>query len=365
MSYPDNSEAHGGIDPGELKALGIAPDNLVDFSVNSNPFGPAPNVLEALRGVDVSAYPDRQCSQLCDLLAAHNHVGRDEVLVGNGTAEIIYLILHALVKAGDKVLIIGPTFGEYRRAAEAVGANVREVRAQALDFQPPLDAALAIIQKEGPRLVFLCNPNNPSGKYLPSRLVHDFLQAIPDGTLVVLDEAYRAFIDGSFFSALPNPNCIVLRSMTKDFALAGLRLGYALASAQIIRKMQPFQPAWSVNAMAQAAGCTALNELAYYRQSLHELMHLRIGFFAAICETGFPVVEGQTHFGLIHCEKPAREIRMRLLRKGIQVRDCTSFGLPEFIRVSTRLPHENRLLLQALREIKIEMGVVTPVNGAN
>ena len=361
----DQSEEHGGIDPQELKSLGISAEQLVDFSVNSNPFGPAPNVREALSAVDISAYPDQQCGQLRAMLAAHNHTSEQEILVGNGTAEIIWLAAQAFLQPGDEVMVIGPTFTEYRRAAEGVGAHVLEVRAQPPNFQPPLDEVREVLRKKQPRMIFLCNPNNPSGKYLPVEKVHEFLMNVPEGTLLVLDEAYRAFMDSVFFGALPAENCIVLRSMTKDFALAGLRLGYVLASAGSIRQIQHFQPAWSVNAMAQAAGCTVLKELAYYCETLHELMHLKIGFFSGIREAGYTVVDSQTHFGLLHCARPAREIRKQLLHRGVQVRDCASFGLPNYIRVSTRLPEENQLLLDALRQIKIEMGSESPLMEKN
>jgi histidinol-phosphate aminotransferase len=342
------SSEHGGVDYRELNLLGISPAGLLDFSVNSNPFGPPARVLEALRGVDISRYPDRECLELRERLACANQVGVEQILVGNGTAELIFLVSQAYLHPGDAVLICGPTFGEYRRAARIAGACVQEVRAAPPAFEPPLAQILAAIQAMQPRLVFLCNPNNPTGQALGREEIDSILHACGPGSLLVLDEAYRAFLTGDFFGRPPGENCLVLRSMTKDFALAGLRLGYALASPELIEPLQLIQPAWSVNALAQAAGAAALAELDYYRSSLAELALLSSEFFLQIRERGYSLVDSQTHYAIIGLDQPAGAFRARLLQASILVRDCSSFGLPQFIRVSTRLPAEGQKLLNQL-----------------
>jgi histidinol-phosphate aminotransferase len=345
------SEDHGGINLRELSRLGIPTRDLVDFSVNSNPFGPSPHVLEALRSVDISSYPDRDCSELTDLLAAANRVSPRQVLVGNGTSEIIWLVAQAFLSPGQEVIIAGPTFGEYRRAAAALGARIREIRADAPDFLPPLEEIIRGVEQDQPRLVFLCNPNNPSGSYLPPEAVSRLAAACGPGAILVLDEAYRAFVAGDFFPGLPEGNCLVLRSMTKDFALAGLRLGYVLGNPEWIKRIRSFQPAWSVNAMALAAGAAALADLDYYRKTLHELSGLKMVFFSQLKHLGYTLVPSDLHFGLVQAGGPACEIRRRLLKQALQVRDCASFGLPDYIRVSTRRQPDNLKLLQVLSEI--------------
>ena len=346
------SEDHGGISPAELYQLGIDPHALVDFSVNSNPFGPAPAVLEALRKVDVSLYPDRDCDEIRRALGQACRVSPDQVCVGNGTAELIWLITQAFLQPGERVLILGPTFGEYARAAAALGAAVQEVRASAPLFDPPVDTLLAAIRRQRPRLVFLCNPNNPTGKFLPHEDVEKVAQACGQDCLMVLDEAYRSFADGQFFSSLVAENCLVLRSMTKDFALAGLRLGYALGNAAQIARLRQFQPEWSVNAYAQAAGLAALQSLDYYRKTLKELTELKREFFLGLSTAGLMVVPSDVHFGLITLNRPAVEIRRMLLQQSIQVRDCASFGLPDHIRVSTRREGENVKLIEMMLSLK-------------
>jgi histidinol-phosphate aminotransferase len=350
------SEAHGGLDPAELQQLEISPADLTDFSVNSNPFGPAPGVLAAIRSVDISAYPDRNCSALREALAQANQTTPERILVGNGTAELIWLTAQAFLRPGDQVVILGPTFGEYERAVSTLGAQVKNVRAQPPDFSPPVEQVAASIVQAQPRLVFVCNPNNPTGVYLDSVSIEKIIQACGSHTILVLDEAYRAFVSGPLFSQWPGGNCLVLRSMTKDFALAGLRLGYIMGHPALIEQMRRWQPAWSVNGLAQAAGIAALADVDYYQETLLELIKLRNDFFCRMKTSGYAMVASDVHFGLVYANGPARELRLRLLRLGLQVRDCASFGLPEYIRISTRQPADNVKLLAALELLRKEEG---------
>ena len=343
------SEEHGGLDPAEIKRLNLSPGNLRDFSVNSNPFGPSPKVLQAIQRVDISCYPERGSVELCEKLAELNGVGRGEVLVGNGTAELIWLAAQAFIKPGERVLIIGPTFGEYHKAATQMGAVVEEIRANQEDFGPPIPAAINFIRRQKPRLVFLCNPNNPSGKLISQEDMQSLIKVCENHCLLILDEAYFSFSNGRFFGSNPITNCLVLRSMTKDFALAGLRLGYALAAPELIRHLKNFQPAWSVNAFAHAAGLAALSDLDYYRCTLEKLKVLSQGFFHDLNHSGWVLVPSDVHFCLVLLKQPAGLLRLKLLKEGFQVRDCASFGLENYIRLSTRLKRDNDLFLKVLR----------------
>ena len=345
------SEEHGGIDPSELKKLGIALADLIDFSVNSNPFGPSPRVLEAIQSVDISTYPDRHCTGLRETLAQSNQVPPDHILIGNGTAELIWLIAFSFLKPGDKVLIVGPTFGEYRRAATAVGARVQEIRAEPPRFFPPVDQVIKSIEQDHPRVVFLCNPNNPTGICLGSNVIEKLSKACETNTILVLDEAYRTFANQRCDTELPGSNHLLLRSMTKDFALAGLRLGYIIGDPVLIEQIKHFQPAWSVNSLAQAAGIAAILDEDYYQSTLCELTQLRNVFFSRLKDSRYALVPSDVHFGIIHTNYPAKTLRLFLLKSGIQVRDCTSFGLPEYIRISTRKEPDNIKLLEALNSI--------------
>jgi histidinol-phosphate aminotransferase len=227
---------HGGPDYAELAALGLSPDEVIDFSASANPYGPSPQVRAALGGVSLDRYPDAQAIALRERLAQVHGLAPDRIIVGNGTTELIWLLGMAYLQRGDPVVFVGPTFGEYRAAAELMGADVAEYRAPAAaDFRPDVAAIEAFIGRQRPRLTFLCNPNNPSGVYLTREAVEVLVAACGEGLLVV-DEAYRAFVAEPWSSEplVERDNVVLLRSMTKDHALAGLRLGYALAPPEVV-----------------------------------------------------------------------------------------------------------------------------------
>lgn len=345
-------EEHGGVDPAELKRHGLCIGSLIDFSVNSNPFGPSPCVVDALKHVGISRYPDRNCSELAGRLAELNHVSEKRILIGNGTTELIWLICHAFLRPGDRVLIIGPTFSEYHRASIRLDASVTEMSAMPPYFVPPLNKAIDFVREFHPRLVFLCNPNNPTGKYIPDEEIQDLIAVCGFESILVIDKAYSAFLDGSFFELTIPQNVLILRSMTKDFALAGLRVGYLLGDADSIEKAKAFQPTWSVNAYAQAAGLAVLSDPEYYRNSLALLKRIQVSFFDEIRSIGYHLIASDVHFALVHCGRPANLFRSQLLRSGLQVRDCTSFGLPHYIRICTRLQEENKKLIMAMKAIE-------------
>ncbi len=170
----------------------------------------------------------------------------------------------------------------------------------------------------------------------------DWAAAHPE-TLFIVDEAYLAFARGLLSAlSLQAPNVLVLRSMTKDFALAGLRLGYALGPAELIESMGNLQPTWSVNALAQAAGQAALAELPYYRGTWQRLHSLATELFTSLAEAGYEMLPSALHYALLRAPGNGAQLRARLLGRSMQVRDCASFGLPQYVRISTRLEDQNR-----------------------
>ena len=352
MSFSDNH--HGGLDAAELRRLGLDPADVIDFSVNSNPFGSPPAVLAALGALDVALYPDRDCLQLRESLAELNAVAAENVLAGNGSAQLIWLAAQALLRTGQRAVVAGPTFGEYRRAAEALGVQVLAVDAERPHYRIDLEEISRAAVSSGARAVFLCNPNNPSGQCLPDTAITAFERYLPADCWLVLDEAYRAFVPGIDFPHTCGVRTLLLRSMTKDFALAGLRLGYALGPAQLIERMSAFQPTWSVSAPAQAAGLEALAELTYYKDSWQRLHTVKTELFAGLENLGCEVLPSDVHFSLLRAPGGGAQLRARLLDRGLQVRDCASFGLSEYVRISARLPQHNRALLRTLAELRAE-----------
>ncbi|HTY81180.1 MAG TPA: histidinol-phosphate transaminase [Dehalococcoidales bacterium] len=346
--------AHGGINFAEFKELGIDPDNILDFSVSTNPFMPPPGLKETLWDIPVERYPDSRCLKLTGLLADRLKIATENIIVGSGTTELIRLIALAYFRKGDNVGILGPTYGEYETACRMHGARVISCRAlEKNDFQPDIKAVTGAIQKRRPRAVFICNPNNPTGKYLTRREIESILEAGED-TLLVLDDAYATFVQKAWNSLdlIKKQNVIILRSMTKDYGLPGLRLGYALANPDIIAILRAVLPPWSVNIVAQEFGAACLKQDKYLFETLQKIRASKEYLIKAFGQLGFSVVPSDAHYFLVKVGDAAA-CRRTLLKRDIQVRDCTSFGLPEFIRISPRsLPDCEKLIMTIKKEVK-------------
>jgi L-threonine-O-3-phosphate decarboxylase len=330
---------------------------LLDFSANINPYGPSPRIWPAMQAVDIAQHPDPRAAPLRRALAAHNGVDPAALLVGNGAADLIYQLATAYVRPGDRVLIVAPTFGEYAAAAAMMGAQVSEHRlSPASGFALDADALLADVHRTQPRLLFLCSPNNPTGSYYDSATVAALLHAAP-ATLLVLDEAFVNFVAAPWQATrllATHANLLILRSLTKDYALTGLRVGYALAAPEIIAALEKVQPPWAVNALAQAATLAALDDAAHLQTTLAQLAHDSTALRAELTAHDVAPLSSAVHFCLLPVHDAAAWHAV-LLARGIQVRDCSSFGLPGHIRIATRQPADNARLLAALAACKEEL----------
>ncbi|MEW5762219.1 MAG: histidinol-phosphate transaminase [Bacillota bacterium] len=342
---------HGGVNRAEVRRHGLDPAAVLDFSSNINPLGPPFDVARLLE-VDLAAYPDPAAEELRGLLAARHRVDVGQVFLGNGTAEIIRLLALAYLERGDRMLVMAPTFGEYACAARIAGAEVISCFAdEDRAFAPDLDAMAELIRRCRPRMVFLCNPNNPTGYYLGAT---DFAALLQQASgLIVLDEAYVNFVEGAWPSEryLAAGNLMVLRSMTKDYALAGLRLGYALGPREVVRVLERVAPPWNVNAFAQRAGVLALQSDGDYLARMRSAVRQSIAYLRnGLRQRGFSPLKTRANFFLLPVGNAA-VYRERLLERGILVRDCASFGLPAYIRIAARPLNECHALLEALQDI--------------
>jgi histidinol-phosphate aminotransferase len=341
---------HGSLNFGELQGLGLRPEEVLDFSANINPYAPSCAVHEALAGVPLGQYPDRECLELIATLAEFLGVAPERVLAGNGVSELIWLAALAFVHQGSQVLILGPTFCEYARAAGLMGACVSTWQAQeetGFVFEPAEIAGC--LESLRPQVVFLCNPNNPTGASLPAEVIAVWARQYVR-TLFVVDEAYLPFAPGLASAlAFAGENVLVLRSMTKDFGLAGLRLGYAVSDERVVALLRRVQPPWSVNALAQAAGVAALGDPTYRQRSLERLAWAKQELATGLARLGLPPVASAAHFFLVRVGDGGA-FRQALLRRGVLVRDCASFGLPAHVRIAARRPEENERLLGTVRE---------------
>jgi len=327
-------------------------DDWLDFSSNVNPYGPSPRVWDALRDVPIGRHPDPRATPLRDALAERHDVDARQLIVGNGSIELIYHLAVAYLRANDRVLIVAPTFGEYAASAMMMGARRVEYRTRPEnDFAIDVDALVAQARALRPRVLFVCNPNNPTGTYLARDDIEKILRAC-ESTLVVLDEAFVRFVANAWDARtlLRYDNLLILRSLTKDYALTGLRVGYALASVAIIESLEKVQPPWSVNAFAQAATLAALRDEQHLRDSLAALARAKIALVNDLTRLGLRVVPSTTHFFLVQVEAAAEFARQLRARK-IVVRDGTSWGLPNFVRIATRTPEENARLVEAIANL--------------
>jgi histidinol-phosphate/aromatic aminotransferase/cobyric acid decarboxylase-like protein len=319
---------HGGVQPEELEALGLDPVDVLDLSANLNPLGAHSHVLLAARDADVRHYPSPDASPLRDAIARASGVDSAQVLVTPGATAALYLATRVLLAPGDRCAIWPPTFGEYTAAIEAAGGEPVEYRAGPPTFAMTLEVAPA-------RAGIVCNPNNPTGVYFERGDVEDLVQRL-EGALII-DVAYDAFVEGAWDAdglvraGLP---VVVVHSMTKLHATPGLRVGYAVGPAEVIQRMGALQPSWPVGSAELAAGEAMLAVDGPQRSALPGVTRVRTKLTGALKQASLEVVAGRANFILVRVGDAAG-FRTRLLRRGFAVRDCTSFGLPEWVRIAT------------------------------
>jgi len=302
---------------------------VLDFSASINPF--PPQISFSLSPEDLLHYPDDSYSDLKETIARRFGVSTDEITLGNGSIEILRTFCHAYLSPGDRVAIPTPTFGEYEfssRLAGALPGTGRDVKVR-----------------------FLCNPNNPTGHLLPRDEVFSLLDdhASP-GSILFLDEAFMEISDdpAQSLAGTIHPSLFVLRSLTKSFSVPGVRFGYGIGHADIIARLETCRPPWNVSTPAEKV---ALEAFAHYDDlaiSREKIAKEREWLCSALRDLPLRVEPSRTNFLLIHTGKDVGDLCADLLRKGVLVRDCHSFGLPEAIRVAVRTHEENVVLVEAL-----------------
>ncbi|MFC1970494.1 pyridoxal phosphate-dependent aminotransferase [Chloroflexota bacterium] len=343
---------HGGINNAEMETLGLSPDGVLDFSVCVNPFMPPPGLKDMLGIIAFEQYPDSEATELRREISAHIGVPARNILVGSGTTELIRLIAMTYFRKGDLVLILEPTYGEYEVACRMGGTKTIKYRAtEEHNFAPSIEDVSNLIRKHHPKGVFICNPNNPTGKYLSRREIETVLDTT-DNSLLILDEAYIAFVEKSWNSVdlIKQDNVVILRSMTKDFGLPGLRLGYTVAHRDIIDSLRRVCPPWNVNIIAQKVGAAVLHNMEYLEQSLLQIQEAKRFLTSKLSRLGFMVLPSDANYFMVRVGN-ARKFRNGLIKSGILVRDGTSFGLPEYVRIAPRTMPECAKLITAIGNI--------------
>ncbi|MCL4531947.1 MAG: histidinol-phosphate aminotransferase family protein [Actinobacteria bacterium] len=343
---------HGSLSYRERMEKGLTGKGVLDFSASCNPLGTSPRVLEAMRDVDLSHYPDDEALELRQALAQAIKADVSWVAVGNGSVDLIYQLASAYLEPTDRALVVGPAFGEYARACRVAGATVVEMRAaEGRGFQPDIEAVRAALRAERPKLVFLCNPNNPTGRQLSESSILEILGECEE-TLLVVDEAYVPFCDTNvdLREQLISGRLLLLRSMTKDHGLAGLRLGYAVARPDVLDPLGRIRPPWGVNVLAQAAGLAALKDEAHVEDARRVIAEARAYLVGELSALGLGVIPSAANFLLVRVGDGAA-FRAAMLARGVCVRDCASFGLPAYVRIGMRTMPDCRRLAVAAREV--------------
>lgn len=352
------SQPHGGNIQAIARFLGVAREDFIDFSANINPFGPPPEIISALRASagSIQNYPELNAGAFVDALAARLALTPECLAPGNGSAELLYW-LAAWIKP-RRVLIVEPSFADYRRAAAANGCEIvplglEEENGFELDwasFEQSLDAI---------DLVIVGRPNNPTGNLFDAGGLSD-IAARHRRTIFIVDEAFIDFVDG-VQPAVPTmtagANLIILRSLTKIYAIPGLRLGYLVAAGNMARRLNAARPPWPLGAGQIAAGVAALRLDGFIESSRERLAVERRWLLSELrAFTNLRPFEGTANFILIKILEPKIDsacLTMALAKRGIYVRDCASFnGLSDsYVRIAVRRREDNKQLVRILKEI--------------
>ncbi|MBT8451675.1 MAG: histidinol-phosphate transaminase [Deltaproteobacteria bacterium] len=341
------------------RELGL--DDIVKLASNENPYGPSPKAIEALRTADLQLerYPDPRGYALREALAAHHEVRPEQVCLGNGSNELIDLICRVVASRGEHAVFGHPSFPCYR-----IGSVAQELRFTAVPLRDDLnwnvDDLLDAVTPDT-KLVFVSNPNNPTGSYIARRELERLLHSLPERVLAVIDEAYVEYADARDFAPATDlrdmrERLAILRTFSKAYALAALRVGYLLGPRGLVFDLNRLRAPFNVGTLGQVAATAALGDQAHLRASVEATLHDRRALVEALEGAGLRVAPSQANFILVEVPKPGRAVYEDLLRHGVIVR-AMGPPLQSWIRVTVGRPAENERFLQALVHVLREARV--------
>ncbi|MCR4428505.1 MAG: histidinol-phosphate transaminase [Caldiserica bacterium] len=336
------------------RELGIT--DIIKLASNENPFGPSPKavegVLEALNSVNF--YPDGQSYELRQALARHLSVPPDWIIVGNGADGVILETCMAYLDEESEVITSEHSFPMYDIFSQAMRAKVVKVPTKnyGLDLK-------AMRQTISPKtsLVFVCNPNNPTGTLLRKEEVQEFMEDFPEEVMVVFDEAYYEFAQSEDFPDTigylreGRENVLVLRTFSKAYGIAGLRLGYGIGHPQVIATLNKIKEPFAVNLLAQAAGIKALEDQEFVRRTVEAINREKEFLYREFERLELSYVRSYTNFVLVEVKGDAKLVMERLLSRGVIVRPCGGYKLPGHLRITVGMREQNQRLIRALEEV--------------
>ena len=353
-----NTVSHIPASHGGIFSIKNPNEKIIDFSSNVNPLGCHPGVKKYLKKQlqKIHIYPDSESTKLRSNLKWFTGISTSQILIGNGATEIIYNFCSAFVNKKSKVLIPCPTFSEYEKAVKFSSGKI--IPFKSLNLNEDFQKFIAKIPIKG--IVFICNPNNPTGEILSKKNMEQIVKiAEKKSTLVFIDETFIELVPDSNPSLVKTikkyENLFILRSFTKSFGLAGLRIGYGLGSKKIIETLQRIKIPWNVNYIAQSAASAALcysNFLDKSRQNIKKENFFLMNSLSKL--EWMSCFNSSTNFILIKTKINSKTLQKKLLKKNILIRDCSTFcGLNEnYVRIAIKNRKENQILIKALGEIK-------------
>jgi histidinol-phosphate aminotransferase len=332
--------------------LGIDPAEIIKLASNENPLGPSLKAARAMRAALENAhlYPDGSGFYLCKAIAAKLGLATENIILGNGSNEVIEFLGHAFLNPGDDVVTFQYAFIIYKLLAAAF--SVRTIETLCPDYQQDLEATLNAITPKT-RLIFIPNPNNPTGTLVSQRAIDRFMSRVPENIVVVFDEAYFEFLDDppdTLQYVHEERNVVVLRTFSKIHGLAGLRIGYAVARPDVIEVLHKTRQPFNVNRVAQAGALAALNDDAHLRETKRVIDEGRVYLQKQFSEMQIPFVPAVANFVMVNVGDGCAVFE-KLLRRRIIVRPLKGYGLTEWVRISVGTMEQNKKLIAALGDM--------------
>jgi histidinol-phosphate aminotransferase len=335
--------------------------DIIKLASNENPLGPGPRTRAAMSQAlqDIGLYPDGSGFELKRQLAAHHRIAPECLTLGNGSNDVLVLLAEAFLTPGTEAIYSEYCFAVYPIVVQASGASARVAKALPPDAAMPLGhdlGAMTSLLSARTRLIFVANPNNPTGTWIEPQELLTFLRALPPATIAVVDEAYFEYSRGADCPDATQwldrlPNLVVTRTFSKAYGLAGLRVGYAISQPAIAETLNRLRQPFNVNSVALAAASAALGDLEHLRQSVElngaALEELRAG----LAKLGLGVLPSAGNFILVDLQRPADPVFEGLLRRGVIARPVGNYGLPNHLRITTGTLEQTRRAVAALGEV--------------
>jgi len=328
--------------------------HVIKLASNENPLGPSGKAIRAMRKAirEVHLYPEASCYYLLTRLAKELDIDPEHLIFGNGSNEIIELLARGFLSEGDEVISSEMAFLVYPILSQVCGATFKAI--QMKDYRFDLKRILQAITPKT-KLIFIANPNNPTGTYVTASEVEDFLSKVPDHVVVCFDEAYVDFVDAEDFPKMltyvkaGRPNVVVLRTFSKAYGLAGLRIGYGAASKEMVQYLHKVRQPFNVNSVAQAAVVAALDDSFFLWRTKWLVRQGRKFFYRKFKQMGLQYLPSQANFILVHVPADGQEVFQALLRQGMIVRAMGAYKLQEWIRITIGRRGQNVQLIKLLK----------------